>query len=356
MRWLNDILILGNTPLAYLSAATAFAVTLFLFQTGKIFGISRLKMLAENTATDLDDLAIELLEKFQRPEYVLAAFFVATRYLQLSPFLNAALKLVLLVVFTYRAVTMLQHLLSYWLKKAMAGRELSGEAQDSVMHGTQVVLKALVWVAAGLFILDNLGVNITTLIAGLGIGGVAVALAAQAILGDLFNFFVILLDKPFKTGDFIVFDNISGTIEHVGIKSTRIRSISGELIVVSNSKLLSAGLHNYNQMTTRRVLFKLGLTYQTPPEKMRLATAIIKEAIVSTAATKFDRSHLAAYADFALEFETVYYVTDADYNLYTATHEAILFKIAEGFRAEGIEFAYPTQTLFVEQKAPAKRA
>ncbi|HNW44683.1 MAG TPA: mechanosensitive ion channel family protein [Elusimicrobiales bacterium] len=351
--WFNNTVIAGNTPFAYLCAATAFTAAIALLMVIKTVGLARLKALAQLTETDLDDLAITLLEKIQRLDYMLAAFFIATRYLRRAPAFNTALNITLIIIFTYRAVTMIQHLLSYWIEKTVAGRGLSKEAKDSVMYGAQVLLRALVWAAAVLFVLDNLGVNITTLIAGLGIGGVAVALAAQAILGDLFNFFVILLDKPFRTGDFIVSDAIEGTIEHVGIKSTRLRSISGELIIVSNSKLLAGGLRNYNQMTRRRVAFRLSAIYKTPPEKLRRIGAIIKGAVTASPAAEFDRSNLAACAASSLDFETVYYVTGGDYGLYTRTHEEILLRILDGLNAEGIELAYPTQTVFVRQQLPA---
>ena len=352
-RWFSDTVILGNTPLAYVYAAAAFATTLALLQLGKNFGLVRLQELTSSTATDLADLALALLRKFMFFEYLLAAFFLATRYLERAPAFDSVLNLSLLVVFTYRAVTLIQYLLSYWTQKAVKGRGLSEEAKDSVMYGARVVLSALVWAAAVLFVLDNLGVNITTLVAGLGIGGVAIALAAQTILGDLFNFFVILLDKPFKTGDFIASEGIEGTIEHVGVKSTRIRSLSGEMIIVSNSKLLSAGLRNYNHMTRRRVAFRLAVGYQTPPEKLRRITAIIKEAVTASAAAKFDRSNLAACATSSFDFETVYYITGGDYALYTSTHEEILLRITDSFRAQGVEFAYPTQTVFVREQVPA---
>ena len=350
--WFSETEILGNTPLAFLCALAAFAAAWALLQLIKTAGIARLKALAKNTETDLDDLAVAMLEKFKRLEYFLVAFFVATHYLHRTPAFNTALNILLLVVFTYRAVTIIQDLLSYWIQKAVGDRGLSDEAKDSVMYGAQVLLKVLVWAAAVLFVLDNLGVNITTLVAGLGICGVAVALAAQAILGDLFNFFVILLDRPFKTGDYITVDDIEGNIEHVGIKSTRVRSLSGELIIISNSKLLSGGLRNYNQMARRRVAFKLGVTCQTPADKLRRATAIIKAAVASVPAAQFDRSHLAACAASSLDLETVYYVTSGDYALYARTHEEILLRITEDFRAEGISFAYPTQTLFVSQQVP----
>ena len=349
LDWLRGARILDNTPLAYLYALTAFAAALSALYLLKNLGLGRLKAVAEKTGTDLGKLALALLEKFQWFEYQLAALYAATRHLELSRTFDRTLNTIVLFVFTYRAITLAQHLLSYWINRIVSKQELSGEARDSVVNGTQVVLRVLVWIAAALFVLDNLGINISTVLAGLGIGGVAVALAAQTILGDLFNFFVILLDKPFRTGDFVICDEIMGTIEHVGIKSTRIRSLAGELIVISNSKLLASGLHNYSQMPQRRVLITLGVTYQTSPEKLRRIPGLIKNAVTSTANTRFDRSNMSAYADFAIQFESVYYVTAGDYGLYMKLHEEILLKTGDAFLAEGIEFAYPTQTLFVRK-------
>ena len=346
--WLRDIFVLGNTPFAYLCATVAFGAALALLYLLKSIGINRLKAFAEKTETDLDDLVVELLEKITPFEYYIISFYVASRYLLRTEMFEKGLNIVILVVFSFRAATIMQRLVAYWIEKAVTTQELSQEAKDSVMNGARVILKALVWVAAALFVLDNMGIDVTTVLTGLGIGGVAVALAAQAILGDLFNFFVILLDKPFKTGDFIVFEDIEGTIEHIGLKSIRIRSISGELIVVSNSKLLSAGLRNYNQMTRRRVAFKLGLVYQTPPAKLRRVPELVKTALTAAGAT-YDRCNLCNCADSAIEYEAVYYIENADYAAFARTREEILLKILEAFAAEGLDFAYPTQTLFVNK-------
>jgi small-conductance mechanosensitive channel len=348
-NWWETELILGNTAAGYAYALAAFLAALALLYVVKNFGVVRLKALAAHTETDLDDLLVALIGKFQWLEYQLVAFFIASRYLSLSAGFNRGLKTVILLVFAYRAITIVQTLISYWLNKLAARRDLSGEARASVVNSTQVILRTLVWVGAVLFVLDNLGVNISALLAGLGIGGVAVALAAQAILGDLFNFFVILLDKPFTVGDFLIAENIVGTVEHIGLKSIRIRSLSGEIIIVSNSKLLGMGLKNYKQMQRRRIVFKTAVTYQTPLEKLKLIPGIIKDCVAGQEKTSFDRSNLAAMGDFSVDFETVYFVDSPDYNFYAATHERILQALIENFKAAGIEFAYPTQTLFINK-------
>jgi len=339
----------GNTLYSYAYAVIFFFVILGLLYFFKNAIISRLKAMAAATETGLDDLAVELLSEFRWFEYLLLAFYLAVRHLDRNPLFSKALNLLLLLVFTYKAIQIIHRLINYWINKIAAQRNLSATARVSVVNSTQIILNAVVWVAAALFVLDNLGVNISTVLTGLGIGGVAVALAAQAILGDLFNFFVILLDKPFNIGDFVVSDNISGTIEHIGLKSTRIRSISGEIVVVSNSNLLASRIKNFRHMAKRRVVFKTGVVYQTKPERLKRVTALIKEVVAAQGSAEFERSNLLALGDFSMDFETVYYINSPDYNLYIASHERILLGIMDAFAKEGIKFAYPTQTLFINK-------
>ncbi|KAF0125623.1 MAG: MscS Mechanosensitive ion channel [Elusimicrobia bacterium] len=340
----------GNTVADYLYAAAVFGIVLAGLYLLRSFGISRLRELAKKTKTDLDDLLVDLIYAIKAPEYHLIALYAAVRYLELPPAFHKALFSVILVVLALRAVTLAQRLLDYWLEKFTSERYTDQAVRETVLKSARAVLKTLLWVTAFIFVLSNLGVNVSAALAGLGIGGVAVALAAQAILGDLFNFFVILLDKPFRIGDFVILDDMMGTVEHIGLKSTRVRSLGGELIIVSNSRMLTGGLRNYKAMQQRRVVFKLGVTYQTPLEKLRRIPELIKAAVAAVPDTRFDRSNLQAYGAYSVDFETVYYVTVADYNVYAADHEAVLLKIGEAFAAEKIEFAYPTQTLFVNKQ------
>jgi small-conductance mechanosensitive channel len=348
-NWFDSSLILGNTPTAYGYALAAFLVSLALLYLLKNIGLARLKALAERTATDIDDMAVALLEKVHWFEYQLIALYIATRYLQRGPEFDKGLKTVILVVFTYRAIMIAQELVKYWLHKVAEHRQLSEAARASVINSTQVILRTLLWTAAVLFVLDNLGVNISSALTGLGIGGVAVALAAQAILGDLFNFFVILLDKPFHVGDFLVAGNISGTVEHIGLKSIRIRSLSGEQLVLSNSKLLAMELKNYKRMERRRVVMTTSVTYETPLEKIKKVPPLIKEIISEVKDVTLDRSNLSNLGGFSIDFETVYYVESPDYNLYMDIQERILQAVIERCGREGISFPYPTQTLFVKK-------
>lgn len=348
--WFDSSLILGNTPAAYGYAIAAFALTLAVIHLLKNLGLARLKTIAAKTETDLDDLIVTLIERFTGLEYQLIAFYVATRYLIRTTAFDKGLLAVLLVVFAYRGITISRALITYWLNRITAKRNLSPEAKASVVNSTQVILGTLVWVGAALFVMDNLGVNISAVLTGLGIGGVAVALAAQNILGDIFNFFVILLDKPFAVGDFIIGDGaVCGTVEKIGLKSAHIRNLSGEQLIVANSQLLGMQVKNYSRMQRRRVVLTTTVIYQTPQEKLKRIPGMIEESVKAIDGTTFDRCNMSNLNNFSIDFETVYYMEKPDYNLFMAEKERVLHSIIEKFAKEGIEFAYPTQTLFIQK-------
>jgi small-conductance mechanosensitive channel len=201
--------------------------------------------------------------------------------------------------------------------------------------------------------LDNLGIEVTALIAGLGIGGIAVALATQNILGDLFASLLIVLDKPFVLGDFIVVGDFVGHVEKIGLKTTRLRSLSGEQLVVSNNDLLQSRLRNFKRMIERRVLFTVGVTYDTPLEKLAAVPGMIREIIESQPDVRFDRSHFKEFGSYSLNFETVYFVLSPEFGRYMDRQQAINLAIYDRFAQNEIKFAYPTQTLFLEQPTPA---
>ncbi len=221
----------------------------------------------------------------------------------------------------------------------------------AAMDVLSFIARVGIWTIVLLVMLDNLGVNITTLVAGLGVGGIAVALAAQNILGDLFASLSIVLDKPFVVGDFLIIDDYLGTVEKVGIKTTRVRSLSGEQLIFSNNDLLNSRLRNYGRMYERRVVFSVGVTYQTPAEKLAMISEILEEAVRAQKGVRFDRAHFQKYGDFALIYEIVYYVLSPDFNAYMDIQQAINIAIFERFEAEGLEFAYPTQTLYLSRSS-----
>jgi small-conductance mechanosensitive channel len=211
------------------------------------------------------------------------------------------------------------------------------------------IATVLIWALVLLLTLDNLGVNITTLVAGLGIGGIAVALAVQNVLGDLFASLSIALDKPFVVGDFLIIDDFMGSVEYVGIKSTRLRSLSGEQIIMSNSDLLGSRVRNYGRMQERRVVFATNVTYETPVDLLERVPIMIRKAVETQEGTRFDRAHFQKHGSASLDFETVYFVLSADFNKYMDIQQAINLQIHREFAKAGIEFAYPTQRLLLQR-------
>ena len=221
-----------------------------------------------------------------------------------------------------------------------------GGIQNPVMATIiSVVVLIVVWAVMLLSILANLGVDITALIASLGVGGIAVALAVQTILSDVFASLSIGFDKPFEIDDFVVFGDVAGTIEHIGLKTTRIRSLSGEQIVCSNTELLKQTLHNYKRMNTRRIVFQFGISYRTPADKAKAVTGLVKEIIDAQTEAKFDRAHLAAFEESRLLFEVVYIMQTADYNRYMDVQQAINLRLLSGLDELGVEFAFPVREL-----------
>jgi small-conductance mechanosensitive channel len=221
------------------------------------------------------------------------------------------------------------------------------------MRGITAIVSFFIWVLGFIFLLDNLGFEITAVIAGLGIGGIAIALAAQAILGDLFSYFVIFFDRPFEIGDFIVIGEFRGNIEHIGIKTTRVRSLSGEQLVFGNSDLTNSRIQNFKRMDRRRVVFKLGVTYQTPAEKIEEAIKIVEQIIIDHPDVTYDRGHFAAFGPFSLDLEFVYFVLSNDYNQYMDIQQDVNFEVLREFEKRGIDFAYPTQTLYLNKEEKA---
>jgi small-conductance mechanosensitive channel len=232
----------------------------------------------------------------------------------------------------------------------------ASDTPSDAVAGSVVVLRFIallvVWSLIILMALSNLNIQITPIIAGLGVGGIAVALAVQSILSDLFASLSILLDKPFVVGDFIIVDDKLGTVEQIGIKTTRVRALSGEQLVFANSDLLNSRIQNFKRMQERRVVFTIGVVYETPLEKLQVIPRIIREAVEHNDVARFDRCHFKAYGAYALEFETVYYVKVPDFNRYMDVQQAINLELFERFGKEGVSFAYPTALHIVRPAAP----
>jgi small-conductance mechanosensitive channel len=217
------------------------------------------------------------------------------------------------------------------------------------------VAQLLFWSAVALVTLATLGVDITAVVAGLGVGGIAVALAVQNILGDLFASLAIALDKPFIVGDFIVVGDFAGSVERVGLKTTQVRSISGEQIVLPNSDLLGSRLRNFKRMRERRIVMQFGVTYETPVPVLADLPGIVRAIITDVPGTRFDRAHLQGFGASSLDFEVVYHVLDPDYGASMDCQQAVMLRLLEECARRGVDFAYPTRTVHIARPEPGQR-
>jgi small-conductance mechanosensitive channel len=348
--------ILGTSLLTWGTSFGVFAGVWLVLGIARRLIRSRLRRLAERTGLLPLQLAEQAVEQTKAWFLLLLAVFAGSRVLIAFPSAQDMLTRITIIGLLLQMGLWAIAAITAFLGKRREQQLSEDPGTVAAIDVLGFALRVAVWAAVLLLTLDNLGINITTLIAGLGVGGVAVALAAQKILGDLFASLSIVLDKPFAVGDFLIIDSFLGSVEKVGLKTTRLRSLSGEQLIFSNQDLLGSRIRNYGRMFERRVVFSLGVTYQTPPEKLKRIPTIIREAIEAQDKIRFDRAHFQKYGDFALIFEVVYYVLAADYNLYMDIQQAINLIIYERFTEEGIEFAYPTQTLYLARNGEAEKA
>lgn len=340
-----DYIFLGNTVKHWLEAIAVFAGIYIIVRIFKYFIIHRLEKLADRTATNIDDFLIEIIRKSVVPMAYFGGVYLAMRYLEFTDRVYKVTHIALLFIFTFYTLRIITAAIKFSVFNYLDKQEGS-EVKKKQARGILIIVNVIVWALGIVFLLDNLGRDVTAIIAGLGVGGIAIALAAQTILGDLFSYFVIFFDQPFEIGDFIQVGDKSGTVEYVGVKTTRIRTLTGDILVVSNTDLTNSRVHNYKKMEERRIVFKLGVIYQTKHEQLKAIPGIIKDVIDNTEGVRFDRSHFSGYGNFSLDFETVYYVLQPDYPVYMDKQQEIYLAIFKKFEEGGLVFAYPTQTLF----------
>jgi small-conductance mechanosensitive channel len=336
---------LGNSVLDYTKAIVLFVILLIIFKVIQYVILKRLGKIAEKTKTDVDDTLIKITKSLKPPFYWFLAFFFAVKFLVLGALTVQVINGILVVWVVYQIIKGIQILLNYILNKRFA-KEDDPSAKAAIVY-VNMIAKFLLWAIGLLLILSNLGIDVTSLIAGLGIGGIAVAFALQNILSDLFSSFAIYFDKPFQIGDFIVAGKHSGTVEKIGIKTTRLRALQGEEIVISNNELTGARVQNFKKMQKRRVVSSFGILYETPIEKIKKIKQLVKNIFDNLEDTELSRVHFKQLGDFSLNFEVVYNITTGDYNIFMDMQEKYNLALMEVFESEGIEFAYPTQKLFV---------
>lgn len=348
MDWLDTQLV-GNSVLSWLIATGIALAVVLLAVVIRFFACLQLKRLAKRNNNALWNLLLETIKKTSWLFLLILALFFGSIALELSARPDKIIHITVIIALLVQAGLWATAILHIAMDRYRQQQLDKDPANVTTLNLLNFIGRIIIWAIILLLVLDNLGINITALVAGLGVGGIAVALALQTILGDLFASLSIVLDKPFVVGDFLIVDDLLGSVEYVGLKTTRLRSLSGEQLVFSNADLLKSRIRNYGRMYERRVQFDIGVTYQTERSKLVKISEIIREAVEKQEKTRFDRSHFKAYGDFALLFESVYFVIGPDYNQYMDIQQAINLHIHERFEEEGIEFAYPTQMLYVQQ-------
>lgn len=345
----------GNDGQGYLRAIIALIGSLVVFKVFQFLIIKKIEKVAQKTKTDIDDFLISLIRGVKPPFYFFLSLYISLRFLEIKEWLGVILDRVIFIVVALQIVLILQKVIDYSAEKVVKkmtdidANEKERIEEAAVIKTVGKVLKFTIWIIAILLLLSNMGVNVTSAIAGMGIGGIAIAMAAKDILSDIIASISIYLDKPFRVGQRIQIGTDIGTVEHIGIKTTRLKTPQGQELVVSNKDITSARVQNFKKMDRRRSKFVLGVVYGLSAEKLEQIPKIIKKIINKEKEAEFDRSHFIAYGDFSLNFETVYYISSAEYAEYLDIQQRINLAIYKKFEAEKIDFAFPTQTIFIEK-------
>lgn len=330
----------------------ATAIVMFTILIKRVL-VRRLGELAKRTSTSLDDALVRALAATKLSLVVVLALYAGSHNIELPKRVAGWLDVGATVAFFLQVGLWFSALLEFWVNRSRSRAMASNVGAATSLSALSFIARAILWALVLLLTLDNLGVNITALVAGLGISGIAVALAVQNILGDLFASLSIVIDKPFVIGDFIVVDNYMGTVENVGLKTTRIRSVDGEQIIFSNGDLLKSRVRNYKAMYERRVVFGFDVIYETPVDLLEKIPALLRGFVEAQKKVRFDRAHLQGLKDNSLHFEMVYWVLDANYNLYMDIQQNINLAVLRTLSRAGVQFAYSNNYL---SRAPASAA
>lgn len=348
-----DQIFYHNTLRQWLVAAGILAATVIGLWLLQRFALGRFAKFAETTRTGLDDLVAETLGRTKFVLLVVIAIFLASVSLTLDPQLVLVLRRAAAIAVVVQGGVWASAAIRLWVEHFVQHAGGDDAAAVTTVSAISFVGRLAVWAIVLLLMLDNFGVEVTALLTGLGIGGIAVALAVQNVLGDLFASLSIVLDRPFVIGDFLVVGDFKGRVEHVGLKTTRLRSVTGEQLVLGNGDLLGSRIRNLGRMGDRRGAFTIGVTYDTPRETLEAIPGWLTEIVEAQEDTRHDRSHLTGFGAYSIDFETVYYVTVPEYGTFMDVQQSINLAIHARFEREGVEFAYPTQVLYTVASSPA---
>lgn len=345
-----NFFVTNNSENNFLVAALIFVGLFLVLKFFDSYVVRLLKHASKKTKNTWDDVIINFIDGINWPFYAFISFYIAFITLSLPEAFKSVLDFVLVLVIIFYVAKALINIIVHALDRYKALQlKKNKHASESMIGVLKIISKVIIWTLALLLFLSNLGIEITPLIASLGIGGIAIGLALQNVLGDLFSAFAIYFDKPFEEGDFIIIGEDMGVIKNIGIKSTRIQALGGQELVVSNSELTSTRINNYKKMQLRRVVFGFGVEYKTTPAQLKKIKKLVAEIITKTKRTKLDRVHFKGFGDSSLDFEVVYYIDSNDYNLYMDVQEKINLEIKEKVEKMGVDFAFPSRTIYLEK-------
>ena len=350
MNWdFLEIEILSNKLADYSLALLILISSVLIIKIIRSLVIRNLKRWAASTTNPFDDAIIRIVERNVIPILYIGSFYVAVSNLTLHPILDRAIEVLVIIGSTALAIRLIASFVEYALKIYWLTYHRNNPNIEQSVSALIPAIRIIIWVIGIIFILDNLGFDISAVVASLGIGGVAIALASQGVLQDLFSYFSILLDRPFELGDFIIVGDYLGTVEYVGIKTTRLKSISGEEIIIANTDLTGSRIRNFKRMRERRIVFKFGVVYDTNIAQLKMIPDLVERIIRATEHTRFDRAHFAGYGDFSLDFEVVYFIDTNDYTEYMNAQQQINLNVKAEFARHNIQFAYPTQINYLQE-------
>jgi small-conductance mechanosensitive channel len=337
----------GNSVQEYAIVFGQMIIVWILFRLFRKFILSVFKRSALKTPSEVDDAIVAAAEKFIIPYIYFLVNYAIIQQLNFTDHGEHILEVAMAVITAYFFIRFVNH--SIYLS-VLLYMQRKDEPKERVNHlsGILIVVKVLVWIGGVLILFENLGYNITTIITGLGIGGIAIALAAQNILTDVFSYFVIFFDKPFEVGDAISVNNITGTVEHIGIKTSHIRSVSGEQLIMPNTELVKSTIKNIKRLERRGVSFKLNLRYDTSEEKLKAIPEIIQQIVNKHEHARMERCHLTSLGDYSVGFEVLYFIDSSDYKLYLNIQQQVFLEILDAFIKKGIDFAFPGQTFILQ--------
>lgn len=341
----------GNSFGDWLTAIGLVVVGIGSLVLVKSVGLRRLERVAARTKSDLDDLLLDLLRSTRFFFFAFIALTAAAQVLELTPRAQRFTSLVAVIALLVQLALWGGRLIGYGVSRYALARGMTDGASRMTVGAVEFLARMVMWAIILMVALDNLGIQVTALITGLGIGGIAIALAVQNILGDLFAALAIVVDKPFVVGDTIAVDTLSGKVEDIGLKTTRLRAPDGEQLIIANADLLRSRIRNLNRMDERRVQFMIPVARDTSVAVLQGIPPMLREIVEAQDNVRFDRAHLRGLGAGSIDFEVVYVVLSADYTFFMDTQQRVLLEALRRLSAAGVELAFPTQRIVVERPA-----